>query len=146
MSVKNTMVVMMLLSLSGFVNTAAADSRVPVSANGGVRTDYNRPSDMVSIFTNIYKQFDGTLARHDRETHIKTIIFAAGSLDNGQVAVWSNPENRTAGRVKVVLTKPVQGGYCRLLYTEVEKGDRVREYSEYACKTIDSQYWSFSSR
>jgi len=140
------MAVMMSLSLLGFADPAEADVRVPPSAVGGARSDYVGPTSAIAVITNLYRQFDGSLPREDRDTHIKTVIFAAAALDNGRVAVWSNPANGTAGRVKVVLTKPVQGGYCRLLYTEVEKSNQIREYSEYACKTIDNQHWTFSLR
>jgi len=134
------------LSLLGFTNYSIADTSVPISATGGVRRDYQDPSNIVGLTVNLYKQFSGSLSRKDQSTHTKAIIIAAATLDNGQIAEWSNPENNTAGRIKVVLTKPVQGGFCRLLYTQVEKNGHVRDYTEYACKTIDSQFWSFSSR
>jgi surface antigen len=146
MSAKNLMAVMILLSLLGYAESVKADPRIPLSATAGVRTDYMDANNIFSMGVNLFRQATGTLPAEDRNTHIKTVIFAASTLDNGQIAEWSNPANGTAGVIKVVLTKPVQGGYCRKLYTQVEKGGRVRDYTEYACRTIDSQFWTFSER
>lgn len=137
---------MMLLSLSGFADTVLADTRIPLSATAGVRTDYVDPNNLFSMSVNLYRQLTGSLSKEDKETHIKTVIFAVSTLDNGQIAEWSNPANGTAGRVKIVLTKPVQGGYCRQIYTLVEKNNDIREYNEFACRTLDSQFWTFSAR
>jgi surface antigen len=135
MRVENLTVALILSTLAGFAN---ANTLVPPSANGGARNDYTD-----SGIGNLFKSITGSLNGQDRRVHINTVIYAAAMLDNGEVAEWDNPKNGTAGRVKAVLTKPVQGGFCRQLYTEVEKDGYVREYIEYACKTIDSEYWSF---
>ena len=124
----------------------ADNTLIPPSAVGGVRSDYSETTSVLAMATNIYKQGSGALSGRDRQMHIKTVIFAASWLETGSTAEWTNPDNGTAGRVKIVMTRPAQGGYCRLLFTQVEKGGHIREYSEYACKTIDSQYWSFSDR
>ena len=144
MRVKNLMVLGILLTLP--ILGRASDVFVPPSATAGVRTDYVEPSSIVSVAANLYKHLNGSLAREDQLTHTKAAIFAAAMLDNGGIVTWYNPDNSTAGRIKVVLTRPVQGGYCRLLFTEVEKDSNIRQYSEYACKTIDSQFWKFSTR
>ena len=134
---------MTLLTLANF---ASADTRIPPSALGGARGDYTSSSSAFTIASNFFKYVSGSLTGDDRRMHINTIIFAASNLENGQYAEWQNPNTNSAGRVKVVLTEPAQGGFCRLLYTEVEKDDNIREYREYACKTIDSQYWTFYAR
>lgn len=143
MRVVNLMVFMMLLTLANF---ASADTRIPPSADGGAVADYGSSTSIVAIASNFYKQVTGSLNGEDRRLHINTVIYAAGNLDNGDVAEWSNPNSNSAGRIKIAHTLPVQGGFCRLLYTEVEKNDNIREYQEYACKTIDSQFWTFYTR
>jgi surface antigen len=146
MLVKSTMVLMTSLILGLSVSSVYADTRIPLSATAGVRTDYHDPSNSVAIFLNIFKQASGSLSSEDRETHIRTVIFAAQNLPTGEEAAWANPENKTAGKVKIVMTRPTQGGVCRVLFTQVEKSGHVRDYHEVACRTIDSQFWSFSSR
>jgi surface antigen len=121
----------------------AGPTNEPLSATAGVRTDYTDPNNMIAVVSNIYKQMSGSLDSEDKLTHTKTVIFAAANLDTGSVIEWSNPKNHTAGKVQVIRTKPVQGGVCRLLFTQVEKDSNIRDYSEYACKTMDSRFWTF---
>ena len=135
---------MALIALSILALSANADeTRVPPSAVAGVRTDYQETTNLFALITNVYKQATGTLSTKDKNTHIKTVVLVASTLETGKIAEWSNPDNGTAGRVMAVMTKPVQGGFCRLLFTQVEKDGNIREYSEYACKTMDSRYWTF---
>jgi surface antigen len=143
MYVKNITVSTLLLTAALCAN---AGTLVPISATGGVRTDYNEANSVITVISNVYKQTTSTLNREDTHTHTKTVIFAASNLDTGKTVEWTNPSNGTAGRVKVVMSKPVQGGYCRMLFTQVEKDHTTREYTEWACKTIDSRFWTFSER
>jgi len=143
MFAKNLMAAMMLSSLLGFTSVSLADTRIPPSAVGGIRTDLTGSTSVLDGVFYLVNMMRYSLPYEDQATHTKTLILAAQSLENGQIAEWINPSNSTAGRTKIILTRPVRGGFCRLLYTEIEIKDRYREYSEYACKTIDSEYWSF---
>ena len=120
---------MLLLTLVVFAgNAQARNIEVPLSARGG--------EGMFNVFAGLFGK--------DYQTHVRTVIMAASSLDTGGVAEWVNEDSGNAGRVSIVRTHPdKQGGFCRLLFTQVEKGSRIYEYSEYACKTMDSQTWTF---
>ena len=146
MFARNTTARILLLTLTLSASIANAGTLIPLSATAGVRTDYNEPSNAIAIISNIYKQASGSLSSADQKQHIKTVIFAASNLETGATAEWTNPDNGTAGRVRIVMTKPVQGGYCRMLFTQVEKDNTIRDYTEWACKTIDSKFWTFSER
>jgi surface antigen len=146
MFVRNTMARLLLSTLILSASAAHAVTTVPLSATAGVRNDYIETSSIFALLTNVYKQASGSLSSEDQKQHIKTVIFAASNLETGSVAEWTNPANATAGRVKVVMTKPVQGGYCRMLFTQVEKDNVIRDYTEWACKTMDSKFWTFSER
>lgn len=143
MLVKNMMAGMMLLSLAVCAN---ANNQLPISATGGVRQDYVDNNSIIGLGLNLFKYVSNSLSKEDQITHVKAVIYALSALDTGQEAEWSNPSNGTAGRIKIVLTRPVQGGYCRTFFTQVEKNNQVREYTEQGCKTIDSQFWIFPSR
>jgi surface antigen len=146
MLAKNMTALLVSLILLAFANNAVGNTLTPPSANGGVQKDYVEPTSMISIFGNLVKLASGSLDAGDRDTHIKTVLFAVSALDTGQEATWHNPKNATAGRIKVVMTKPAQGGFCRVLLTQVEKDGHIRDYHETACKTIDSQFWTFHAR
>ena len=125
---KKIVVSTLLLSLVAFAgNVQARNIDVPLSARGG--------EGMFNVFAGLYGD--------DYRTHVRTVVMAASSLDTGTAAEWVNESSGNAGKVRVVRTMPVQGGFCRLLFTQVEKGSKIYEYSEYACKTMDSQTWTF---
>lgn len=147
MFAKGLMALTMLLSLSGLTNYAIADTRVPLSATGGLRDhSANGFTSVLEGIVYMMNNFNHSLNYVDQQTHTKAMIFAAEHLDNGQVTQWSNPSNGTAGRIRVMMTKPAQGGFCRLMFVQVEINNNIKDYSEYACKTIDSRYWTFSLR
>lgn len=127
-------------------NAWAYDVRIPVSATAGVRTDYTAPTSIVDVIFNVGKSIAGRLSAEDKETHIETVLFAMTNLDNGEIAQWHNTRDKTSGRIKIVITRPVQGGYCRQFFTEINLDGRVRQYNEEGCRTIDSQFWTFSGR
>lgn len=146
MLAKNTTALIVSSILLVFASGSYADTLTPPSANGGVRSDYVDAVSIVSIATNFAKMLSGSLDYKDRDTHIKTVLFAVSNLETGQEATWHNPNNATAGRVKIVMTKPAQGGFCRVMLTQVEKDGHIRDYHEVGCKTIDSQFWTFHTR
>lgn len=135
------MVAIVLSALTLCAN--ASDVNTPPSANGGVRSDYAETSNVFALLGNLYKYSSGSLTGEDKKKHTQTVIFAAANLDTGSVTEWYNPDTNTGGRIYIVMTKPVQGGFCRLLFTQVEKDGNIRDYSEYACKTMDSRFWTF---
>lgn len=133
----------MLLIPFGFAN---ADTRIPISATGGVRSyDHNADTIIGSILF-VFNHLNYSLGYDDRETHTKAMIYASGNLDNGEITEWYNSVNDTGARIRVVATRPAQGGFCRDLITEVVIKGESRNYSERACKTIDSRFWTFSGR
>lgn len=137
----------MSLSLLGFNEPVRADTRIPLSATGGLRDhSTNRFTNVLEGVVYMLNSFSHSLNYVDQQTHTKAMIFAAENLDNGQITEWNNPSNATAGRIKVMMTKPVQGGVCRLMFVQIEMRNNIKDYSEYACKTIDSQFWTFSLR
>jgi len=147
MLAKSFRALMKCLILASIASTAFAQNVfTPLSASNGVRTDYQPTTGLVSVVSNFAKAFDSTLNSDDKQTHIMTMLFAMQNLDNGETAVWYNQREQTAGRIKVILTHPVQGGICRRTFTEVRVGKEVREYEEVGCKTIDSQFWTFTGR
>lgn len=144
MLAKSFQVLVKCLILLSIANTAHADINVPLSATNGVRQDYQSNTSFVALGVNLFKVFSGSLNSEDKQTHIMTVVHAMQNLDNGEIAEWYNPTNDTAGRVRVVMTYPVQGGVCRRFFTEVRIKNHIRDYNEQGCLTIDSRYWSFS--
>lgn len=144
MLAKSFQVITKFLILFSIASTAQADVNVPLSATNGVRQDYHTNTGLITLGVNLFKSFSGSLSSEDKQTHIMTVMNAMQNLDNGEIAEWYNPVNDTAGRVRIVMTYPVQGGICRRFFTEVRIKTHIRDYEEQGCKTMDSRFWSFS--
>lgn len=144
MLAKSFQVITKFLILASIASTAYADTTVPLSATNGVRQDYQPNGSIIAIGVNLFKVFSGSLNAEDKQTHTMTVLNAMQNLDNGEIAEWFNPANDTAGRVRIVMTYPVQGGICRRFFTEVRIKNHIRDYEEQGCKTMDSRFWSFS--
>lgn len=144
MLVKSFLVSVKFLILISIASPALANVNIPLSATNGVRQDYQANTSFISLGVNLFKVFSGSLGFEDKQTHIMTVMHAMQNLDNDEIAEWYSAQNDTAGRVRVVMTYPVQGGVCRRFFTEVRIKNHIRDYTEVGCKTIDSQYWSFS--
>jgi len=144
MLAKSFQALVKFLILVSIASTAHADVNVPLSATNGVRQDYQSNTSVLAIVFNMFKAVDGALSYEDKQTHIMTIIHALQNSDNGEVSEWHNPSTDSSGRVSIVMTYPVQGGVCRRFFTEIRIKQRVREFNEQGCHTMDSRYWSFS--
>jgi surface antigen len=104
------------------------------------------PANIVEVLVNASKLFSGRLSSEDKETHIETVLFAMQNLDNGEVTQWHNTKDKTSGFIKIILTRPVQGGYCREFFSRINKDGSYKDYHESGCRTIDSQFWTFSGQ
>ena len=124
----------------------AGPVNVPLSATGGVRNDYETPNSGITVLVNIFKSWDGALNRKDRDKHIGAVIYALENAEDGQIVEWYNSGEETSGKIKPLMTWMVQGGHCRKLVSLIKKGGHEREYEEVGCRTIDSQFWTFSRR
>jgi surface antigen len=118
----------------------------PISVTNGARTDYQSSNNIIGIGVNLAKLVSGSLSSEDRHTHLSAVMFAMQNSDNGETVVWYNTATDTSGRIRITVSFPVQGGICRNFFTEVRIKERVREYEEQGCKTIDSRFWVFSGR
>lgn len=133
-----------MLGLSSSVWGGPAN--IPISATGGVRVTQGYPSNIVDVIVNATRAFSDGLSSEDKETHIETVLFAMQNADNGEVVQWHNTKEKTSGYIKIVLTRPAQGGYCREFFTRINKNGSYKDYHESGCRTIDSQFWTFSGQ
>jgi hypothetical protein len=129
-----------------YADSSWSNTTVPISATGGVRTDYIKNDNLLAGSFNLFKYLKWSFSRQDQETHIRTVLFALSTLETGERAQWYNPETKSGARIHIVMTSPVQGGFCRTFFTEIEIDNESRNYTEKGCRTIDSQFWTFSGR
>lgn len=103
MLAKSFQVLTKFLILASLASPALArDIFTPISTTNGVRQDYQSNTGFVDLAINLGKFLGSRLDREDQQTHTSTVIFAMENADNGEVSVWYNPKNDTAGRVRVI--------------------------------------------
>lgn len=143
---KHTALVASFIFLTLMPINSHADTRIPFSATGGVRNDYDNPNSAISVLMNLGKMWSGALSKEDKSKHIGAVIFALENAEEGQVVEWYSPNEESSGKIKVLYTYMVQGGHCRKIVSLIKRGEQSREYEEVGCRTIDSQFWSFARR
>jgi surface antigen len=119
---------------------------VPLSATGGVRNDYDSPTSGITVLANLFKAWDGALSAEDKKRHTGAVLFALTNTLDGQVTEWYNNDESTVGKIKPIMSWHVQGGVCRKFISLIQRGDKMREYEEVGCYTLDSQFWTFARR
>ena len=55
----------------------------------------------------------------------------------------NNMEKDTHGFVKIVASYPHGSGYCRVVFTQIQKKGKARDFKETACKDVAYQGWQF---
>ena len=49
----------------------------------------------------------------------------------------------THGFVKIVASYPHGSGYCRVVFTQIQKKGKARDFKETACKDVSYRGWQF---
>lgn len=147
MLAKSFQVLTKFLILASIASSAAASTVfTPISATNGVRTDMQSTPGVVTIGINLAKAWSGRLSYEDQQTHISAVLFAMLNADHGEIVQWSNPSTDSAGKIVVTVSFPVQGGVCRRYFSQLRIKEKIREFDEQGCKTMDSRFWQFSGR
>ena len=85
----------------------------------------------------------GKLSKEDMKKQDKAVFFALNNLDDGKVVSWHNVEKDTHGYVKIVASYPHGSGYCRVVFTQIQKKGNARDFKETACKDVSYRGWQF---
>ena len=71
-----------------------------------------------------------SLNRAEKKMHESAVFFALTSTQNGKIVSWYSKKRLAAGKVRVIHSYPISGGYCRtyqayicLLYTSPSPRD-----------------------
>ena len=136
MSVKNLMVRgKWLILLSSLLLTACgttANTTKSLSSQKSVSHNYTHAGTGVEVWYNFMRNNMGKLTNEDREKQDQAVYFALDNLEEGKVVAWHNMKSDTHG-----------GGYCRVVFTQIKKKDKIRDFKETACRDVAYQGWQF---
>ena len=142
-------VIIVLISLL-LSNTALADSH-KLKETEGVIGDMPAPrwlgSDTkysMTAFLFRYTQFMRfKLNKEEKKMHETAVFFALTNTQNGKIVSWYSKKRLAAGKVRVIHSYPISGGYCRTYQAYIKLNGKERHMTNNACKRISSVSWSF---
>ena len=83
------------------------------------------------------------LNKDERKMHESAVFFALTSTQNGKIVSWYSKERLVAGKVRVIHSYPISGGYCRTYQAYIKVNGKERHMTNNACKYIGTPSWSF---
>ena len=84
-----------------------------------------------------------SLNRTEKKMHESAVFFALTSTQNGKIVSWYSKERLAAGKVRVIHSYPISGGYCRTDQAYIKVNGKERHMTNNACKYIGTPSWSF---
>jgi hypothetical protein len=83
------------------------------------------------------------LNKTEKKMHESAVFFALTSTQNGKIVSWYSKKRLAAGKVRVIHSYPISGGYCRTYQAYIKLNGKERHTTNNACKYIGSPSWSF---
>ena len=84
-----------------------------------------------------------SLNREEKKMHEFAVFFALTSTENGKIVSWYSKKRLAAGKVRVIHSYPISGGYCRTYQAYIKVNGKERHMTNNACKYIGTPSWSF---
>ena len=145
---KSFKVIIVLISL--LLTSAKADNHTPGDAKGfigempppvwlGEDIKYSMPAFLFRQTQ--FMRF--SLNRAEKKMHESAVFFALTSTQNGKIVSWYSKKRLAAGKVRVIHSYPISGGYCRTYQAYIKVNGKERHMTNNACKYIGTASWSF---
>ena len=142
-------VITVLISLL-LTTSALAGSKTPGDANGhigempapiwlGDELKYSMPAYLFRRTQ--FLRFN--LNKTEKKLHESAVFFALTNAENGKIVSWYSKERLANGKVRVIHSYPISGGYCRTYQAYIKLNGKERHMTNNACKYIGSPSWSF---
>jgi len=84
-----------------------------------------------------------SLNREEKKLHESAVFFALTNAENGKIVSWYSKKRLANGKVRVIHSYPISGGYCRTYQAYIKLNGKERHTTNNACKYIGSPSWSF---
>ena len=83
------------------------------------------------------------LNKEEKKMHQSAVFFMLNDVPNGKIVSWYSKKRLANGKVRVVHSYPISGGYCRTYQAYIKLNGKERHMTNNACKYIGSPSWSF---
>ena len=83
------------------------------------------------------------LNRAEKNMHKSAVFFMLENVENGKIVSWYSKKRLAAGKVRVIHSYPISGGYCRTYQAYIKVNGKERHMTNNACKYLYAPSWSF---
>ena len=92
-----------------------------------------------------YLGFVYQLKHDERKMHQAAVYYALENAPDFEIIEWYSKKRKAAGKVRVIDSYPVSGGYCRFYQGLIQLKNKARTSTIMACKMGGSAGWSFDA-
>jgi len=142
--------IIVLISLLVLSEVALAGSKKPTDTNGTIGSmptpkllgddlKYSMPAFLWRRTQ--FLRF--RLNREEKSMHQSAVFLMLQEVPNGKIVSWYSKERLANGKVRVIHSYPISGGYCRTYQAYIKLNGKERHMTNNACKYIGSPSWSF---
>ena len=82
------------------------------------------------------------LKKDEKKMHESAVYFMLDNAINGKVVSWYSDKRYTGGKVRVIHSYPISGGYCRTYQAWIKVNSKERHMTNNACKLMNGT-WKF---
>ncbi len=143
-------VIIALISLLVLSEVALAGSKKPTDTNGTIG---NMPTpkllgddlkySMPAFLWRRTQFLRFRLNREEKAMHQSAVFLMLDQVPNGKIVSWYSKKRLANGKVRVIHSYPISGGYCRTYQAYIKLNGKERHMTNNACKYIGSPSWSF---
>ena len=83
------------------------------------------------------------LSKEEKKLHKSAVFFMLNNAPNGKIVGWYGDKRLVNGKVRVIHSYPISGGYCRTYQAYIKLNGKERHMTNNACKYIGTPSWSF---
>ena len=148
---KSYKAIIALISFLVLTEVALAGSKKPADTNGtignmpmprllGDDLKYSMPA---FLWRNTqFMRF--RLNKEEKKMHQSAVFFMLNDVPNGKIVSWYSKKRLANGKVRVIHSYPISGGYCRTYQAYIKLNGKERHMTNNACKYIGAdQTWVF---
>ena len=81
--------------------------------------------------------------KQEKTQHKDAVYFALNNAEDFKIVSWHSSSRKASGKIRVIFTHPINGGYCRDYQVQLKIKNRIRSKTLTACKFINSSDWGF---
>ena len=89
------------------------------------------------------KEIARDVNKEEKKKHQSAVFFMLDNTKNGEIVSWYSDKRLANGKVRVIHSYPISGGFCRTYQAYIKLNGAERHTTNNACLYMGSPTWSF---